>query len=410
MQDINNDMDDMLRRAAEAYPLKAADRWEDVKAGLLPETGQVKHGIAVFLSRQGYFFILLFSSFMAAHLWIYDQQNHQPKPPPVFTAKTAGVLVAEENIPGMGSFTKKNQVVQLPHNRNYKSYPGAAHLVKTRALTQERQFYPQEDKIATPVLDLKKYNRYQPLAGPYAPIRETRWPAIIPARRLTINETRITQALHDELQVNAKDPRKKIALPKGFYYGFTAGLHTSAIKKGSFQKPATDGGLLTGFRFSNRISVETGVLLSSKNYETQGENFNMDIMQSSLPSGMKITYVKGAAKMIEIPVHLRYDVIVKEKHRVYSTAGVSSNLLHKEENDYSTMVNGSEGKMKGSYGSVHRYLAATADFSLGYEMNIHSKNNFRIEPYVQLPLRGMGVGLINVKSTGLRVTLTRSFH
>ena len=47
--------------------------------------------------------------------------------------------------------------------------------------------------------------------------------------------------------------------------------------------------------------------------------------------------------------------------------------------------------MKGSYKTVSKYFAATVDVSAGYEKNIGKFTSMRIEPYVQIPLKGVGM-------------------
>ena len=95
---------------------------------------------------------------------------------------------------------------------------------------------------------------------------------------------------------------------------------------------------------------------------------------------------------------------------IFSSAGISSYLLTSEKNDYLTLVNGTEQSMAGSYKKACRYFAATFDLSIGYEHTLGTTTRLRIEPYLQIPLKGIGVGSMPVKSAGLHIGLLRSIR
>ena len=63
--------------------------------------------------------------------------------------------------------------------------------------------------------------------------------------------------------------------------------------------------------------------------------------------------------------------------------------------------------MTGSYKNVTKYFAATVDISAGYENKIGKFTSMRIEPYLQIPLKGIGVGSMPVMSAGLHVSIIK---
>ena len=70
-------------------------------------------------------------------------------------------------------------------------------------------------------------------------------------------------------------------------------------------------------------------------------------------------------------------------------------------------MNGAQQTMISSYKNKSRSLAATLDISAGYEHKLGKSNYFRVEPYVQIPLKGMGVGSMPMISSGLRIGITK---
>ncbi len=182
----------------------------------------------------------------------------------------------------------------------------------------------------------------------------------------------------------------------------------NSVKNQDIKKVGFDIGLIGGYRFNRHISVETGVLFSQKYYTTAGKYFNMKEIGPMMPAAMKVMEVKGASKFVEIPVHLRYDVFRKKSHRFFSSAGFSSSVLTEESNQYHTSLNGTEGMMYATYRKKRSYFAASFDLAIGYEKNIGTKANIRIQPYIQLPVKGIGVGNLKVMSPGLHLVITRS--
>jgi hypothetical protein len=134
----------------------------------------------------------------------------------------------------------------------------------------------------------------------------------------------------------------------------------------------------------------------------------MDKMSSTTPAGMKLIEVNGSSRLLEVPLHLSHDLSLKNNRRVFSSAGVSSFILTEENNKYNTMLNGIEGKMVGNYTKDMVYLAGAFDLALGYEKDLGKKNHIRIQSYLQLPIRGIGIGQLRVKTAGFKVGLTRS--
>jgi hypothetical protein len=179
----------------------------------------------------------------------------------------------------------------------------------------------------------------------------------------------------------------------------------SEVKSQGINKTGFDIGLLAGYRFSRKISLETGLLFATKYYYSDGKYFDMK-PDPSMPPNMTLMSLKGNSKIVEIPIKVRYDFINNGKSNVFSSAGINSYVLARENNNYHTMVNGNPQDMDKSYKDVTNYTAATFYFSAGYEHRILKRNKIRIEPYLQIPLKGIGVGKMPVTSTGLHLGIT----
>jgi len=393
MQDLEPHMEDLLRRAAEAYPLKEGeDKWNEIASKLSGNS-------TLYVSRKNWwqqnkYYLLLFPVLMSLTLLLnkYDVENR-----PMVQKQT---MMPDEHPVIDNSQTKSTQRVTNHEVINRTTVT----INKTRFnnINTDQRVSPNEVNT-----EEKRFIKT-------IPVRNS-----IPVSDLTSSENTLlngvllnTSIAELKTDLPAKSSSKPIPpiSGKGFYYGLIGGLHMNAIKDEGFKKTGFDIGLLGGYRFSRNFSLESGMLFAKKYYWTSGKNFDMSGMGSSMPAGMDMLEVHGGSQIIEIPLHARYDFARKRGHRFYSLAGFSSYILTEENNQYDYMLNGTQGKMSGSYEQNQTYFASCIDFAFGYEKNLGYKTRLRIEPYIQLPVDGIGVGHLLVKSAGLRFGITNSLH
>ncbi|MBK8610770.1 MAG: PorT family protein [Chitinophagaceae bacterium] len=209
-----------------------------------------------------------------------------------------------------------------------------------------------------------------------------------------------------ENETTEKSPAEKKKKNKpAVYYGVSAGVELNQVKNQGMTKAGINASALVGLQISKKISVETGVQLSQKKYYTAGKHFNAKA--DDMPSNMTINSLEGTSTLIEIPVSVKYNFNKKDKG-FYGKAGVSSYIMTKEANTYKAVVSGQAQEFNGIYKNTKGYAAAEVRISAGYQRPVGKKLNIRAEPYIQIPLKGIGVGALPVTSTGLQFVLTRN--
>ncbi len=201
-------------------------------------------------------------------------------------------------------------------------------------------------------------------------------------------------------------PKKKVDQPskqKRFYLGFTAGPEFSGVKKFELH-PGYEAGIIAGYQLNQTLAVETGILFNKKKYAADGKYFNPEKIDASMPTGMEIVSLSGNCSEFEVPLKLNYNIVNHRNAIVYLSAGFSSYLLINESNRYKTLLNGGIDNMTGSYKNTTFYPAATADISIGFERKLQKGNKLRLEPYLRLPLKGIGIGAMKVTSAGMHAS------
>lgn len=200
-------------------------------------------------------------------------------------------------------------------------------------------------------------------------------------------------------------PSQNVQNKKGIYVGVVAGPDFSKVHSGSFDRSGVNAGLVAGYRFSKKTLLESGISWDKKYYTSEGKNFSMDEVAFTMPSGMIINSLESSNSFIEIPLKLKFDFFTKRNFDLFVAGGVSAYIITREKNMYHITLNGDNKNLLCVYEENNYGLPAVANVSAGYEKNIFKNFDIRIEPYLKIPLRGMGVGSLPVTSAGLQIAI-----
>jgi hypothetical protein len=186
----------------------------------------------------------------------------------------------------------------------------------------------------------------------------------------------------------------------GILFGIVTGPEWNQVKGQGVTKAGFDFGVMTGYRFNKKSSLEVGILFAKKFYYSSGAYFNLKM------PGKDVKSLEGSSTIIEVPIKFKYDFLTTKNSSLFASAGAISYFLTNETNDYILLVNGAEMNMTSSYTEGSRYFAAALNVSIGYERYFNHSIALRIEPYAQIPLKGIGVGTMEVLSTGIHLGFT----
>jgi len=424
MQDIGPDMEELFRRASENYPLKLGeDKWSEIASKIndkpIPQPANKQQ------SRYRKYYSALFFLLMFLSLDSFFSRTA--------TYQNAGLKNSHTN--------KMNHVTH-----NSKTSKGISYEVSEKAnienilsvsknkFSVEHSLFNRkmEQKFISTITDTKsgEIKNVQSVNQPINLIDDVEMKKVLDESTTSVKNIKDSNSLYSNnnslVSIHSADTGSRVEqfiasksnpvekkVPKKssvrrFYYGLLLGPELNSIENQDLKKVGFDIGLMGGYRFTRHLSVETGVLFSKKHYTTAGEYFSMKEIGPMMPAAMKVMDVKGTSKVVQIPLHLRYDVFNKKDHRFFSSVGFSSCILTKESNQYHTSLNGTEAMMYATYKKNRGYFATSLDLAVGYEKNFGKKSNIRIQPYLQLPVKGIGVGNLKVMSTGIHIAITRS--
>ncbi len=204
-----------------------------------------------------------------------------------------------------------------------------------------------------------------------------------------------------------QSPKKAAAKSKSGhgYVGVIGAPDLSTVKFQSTKAVGTTFGVLLGYSFNDRWAIESGVYLDQKKYYTSGEYFNEKGV--SVPYGSTLLNVDGTCHMWEIPLNIRYNFSKSERMKWFATAGLSTYLMSSEYYDYNSETrSGGVGGGSWNIEKPSQYWFSIVNVSAGFEQHIGKIGNLRIEPYLRLPLSGIGTGRLPIMSAGLNIGIT----
>ncbi len=215
-----------------------------------------------------------------------------------------------------------------------------------------------------------------------------------------------TSIKKDTILPNEKktDAKKSNKISSRFYLLAGIGADMGSVKLLSFKNStlAPRYGLGLGYEFNKKIAVQTGLYISNKKYLAGPKDYN--VKQGSYLSQVEIISVDANCLVYEIPIVFRYNFIQRPTTSYYSSVGISSYVMKKEDYNY---------KFKAYYTTLeypyaytgNKHLFSNMQFSLGAEKTITKRVAIQIEPAVSIPLSGVGEGGVRLFSASLQLGL-----
>lgn len=422
MQPLDNHMDDIIRQAAEDYPLNTASAdWEKLQQKL--QTPPQRPG-----NRKRFLWLLvLLPVAMIWYGWPSGSEQSEQKAAILEVVENGGeegvelstaeklstsadtvqpqlVIVMggeSEHRTGTGfaeqntssEKTSNSTSVSTPEDRSSKKNIVASSSTFTNAPVKE-----QAGRIAN---GEKTQNSFTTNQEPYKV-------TLIPVRSLlSFSYHPLGVKERQRIAANQRQKKKQDEKLKKFYAGLTGGIDYTTIRFQQLEAPGFDAGFLVGYNFNRHWSMETGLLYNKKFYYTRGTHFQFK--DYYLPPSTKLQTVNGVCYMWELPLRMRYTFGNGERQHWFVGLGSSSYILNKERYNYAVtygynpqLYTHTKQNEPGSF-----LPFAMLEFSGGYTTHISKSVSVRIEPILKLPLQRIGSGSLPMQSSAIRLTVTK---
>jgi Outer membrane protein beta-barrel domain len=420
MQHVDQHMDDLFRNAAENYQLKAGHNWDKIAPYL---TGSATPPAAAVTPKNKLPWLILALLLLLSPLLLITLNKEKPTP----EAQSAGINIPDrqtidliqspvnsikqqstkdpDQLTGNDiqlNLTKAPELLKIGERQAMSSFPGKA----DQTSNAENISTKTEPGVAHTATDWDQ---------PVAEVSVKRRPVQTGNSNFSMEfqpPTKINNIVRPgpgtDKNPSAFIPVKKSPEIRGLYLGLSTGPQWNQVEGQGYNKTGFNLGLIAGFSFNKKLAIESGIFYSKKYYYSDGQYFHMK-KNPGTPS-MEVISLEGSSNVVEIPARIKYDLIDKKKGELFVTAGLSTYILTKENNQYYALINGTPQNSTVVYDERKTYLAGGMNLSAGYSIHLKKKTDIRIEPYLQIPFKGTGVGSMRVTTTGLNIGITRNLH
>ncbi len=190
---------------------------------------------------------------------------------------------------------------------------------------------------------------------------------------------------------------------KRFHGYFTLGIgygpDFSTVGLDNFIAPGARWKLDLGYALSPRFQLMTGVVLVNNKYKASGDEYHAPKGYWQYDAGADEAY--GECKMIDIPLNLRFNVITVGRHKAFVSSGLSTYIITKEDYyfDYYEDYPGSPDYWGTDNASVYPF--SIINVSMGYEYILKGRGSIQVEPFIKLPINGVGWGNVDLNTLGI---------
>lgn len=402
MQHLKDDMEDLFRRAADNYPLKTDNPdWEAIEKKLSTAKDVLNKSLPERNNKRHLLWLLLFIPIGLTYKYFESNKNStvsnesnseknaiNNKPDKLnntISINKTAVVTPAYNEPGKISPAQRQVSYKRNTNKVVAPINHPAEVNTDNMLMEKKNFTITKKQENNIIEDTRINNKEENIQVVEEP---------------TIVDTSI---ITQPYKLNASQ-RKKTKKENGFYVGVLISPDISAVKFQSIKKIGVSIGVLAGYQVNKTISVESGALWDVKNYYSHGKHFSTSNIR--MPATAKIHSVEGVCSMIEVPLMVRYKF--QNRENILSLAvGGSTYFMKEEKYRYDIENNGQQYYYSSTYNRRSTNFFAVANVAVAYDRRLNKNINLRIEPYIKIPIKEMGVGSMPIMSTGINIGIIK---
>ena len=195
------------------------------------------------------------------------------------------------------------------------------------------------------------------------------------------------------------EPDSKKHSYSSFIIGVGYSPDFSAVGMNNFIAPGTRWKIDLGYAFSPRFQLLSGVVLVNNKYEAYGDEYKAPARYWK--NGIVADETYGECKMIDIPLNLRYNILVSGRHRGFISSGLSTYFLTKEDYYFNYYQSYPDSPEHWGTNKTSTYPFSIINITAGYEYMLKGHGSLQFEPYIKIPTGGVGWGNVDLYTIGI---------
>jgi Outer membrane protein beta-barrel domain len=225
----------------------------------------------------------------------------------------------------------------------------------------------------------------------------------------TAEKTNSVEALQQSV-ISTASSISAVAIPplKRLELAAVFGPDFSNVDFVSADKTGINIGIILGYRFTERLSIQTGLLYSQKHYTAVGDAYKGYPEYYMGNPNLKMKWVQADCFLWDIPINVRYDWLLKKKQRAFASIGASSYVMNKEGLYYYHSYYNNPADKVWINEQNNSFWMSALNLSVGFEQRISEVFSIQAEPFMKMPVREIGYGKIDLNSFGIFLSLKYS--
>lgn len=155
-------------------------------------------------------------------------------------------------------------------------------------------------------------------------------------------------------------------------------------------------GFQLGIQISKKWSISTGAVYAVKPY---GININTNTTNYTANGAyaQPLNYIDANCRVLDIPLNLNYQLYNKGKNTLNVGSGLSSYFMLRETYRYDYGPEYSTVQIK----NRNQHIMGVLNLNTTYTGHVNAHFSIIAQPYIKLPLTGIGNGRVDLQSTGI---------
>jgi hypothetical protein len=176
-----------------------------------------------------------------------------------------------------------------------------------------------------------------------------------------------------------------------------AASDANAVNSFNHSQTGTNYGVQFSVRLTKKLFISTGASYAIKPYSTNYDSYN----SASYNPSVIPTNIQANCKVLDIPLNISYQLYSRGSNAIALGTGLSSYFMLKENYRFDYSAESGRKPYNLEVKNQNTHLFSVLNINANYQRKINSKFSVVIQPYMKLPLTGIGNGRVDLKSTGI---------
>lgn len=195
-------------------------------------------------------------------------------------------------------------------------------------------------------------------------------------------------------------PRINSRTPGKLSLSIIAAPDITDTKSSLNRKLSSNLGLMLHYPISKKLGLSTGAIYAKKVYDYGGTT------TAGYAAEAAPWKLDADCFVLDIPLNINYQVAQKRNYTVSVNTGLSSYIMLREKYRINTTPQTSNSIINVDIKNQNRHFFGVANFSFSVDRKISDRVSVGVQPFVKVPLTGIGYYNYDLRSKGVAVSLS----